>query len=163
MRATARVDDRRDRGHAEQSREKVLERRVLHSVSISTHGTNTHCKSMLAARPIIHIFRHLDSVAAPQPARSPYLKAASRRSARIADNTNERQTYGTNSDHSAARGSLWRRVWVLPRRLLPSRRTRWDRRHTRVDPRRPRDRVAGARAHRWPLFLSFERDSLIMA
>jgi hypothetical protein len=36
-------------------------------------------------------------------------------------------------------------VWVLPRRLLPSRRARWDRRHTRVGPGRPRDRVAGAR------------------
>src|SRR5690349_13569675 len=49
-------------------------------------------------------------------------KAASRRSARIADKTDERQTDGTISDHPAARGSLRGRVWVLPRRLLPSRR-----------------------------------------
>ena len=37
-------------------------------------------------------------------------KAASRRSARIADKTDERQTDGIGSDHPAARGSLWRRV-----------------------------------------------------
>src|SRR6201990_2744421 len=66
----------------------------------------------------------------------------------------ERQTDGTYSDHPAARGSLRGRVWVLPRRLLPSRRARWDRRHTRVGPGRPRDWVAGARAHWRPLSLN---------
>src|SRR5689334_21147252 len=89
-------------------------------------------------------------------------KAASRRSARIADKTDERQTDGTISDHPAARGSLRGRVWVLPRRLLPSRRARRDRRHTRIGPGRPRDRMAGARAYRGPLSLSYERPSLVM-
>ena len=119
---------------------------------------------MLSTRSIIHIFRHLDfgSLLHSRLDR-PYWKAACRRSARIVDNTDERQTDGTNSDHPAARASLWRRVWVLPRRLLPSRRTRWDRRRSRIDPCRPRDRVAGARAHRKPLLLSFERASLVMA
>ena len=129
-------------------------------MSINTHGIIPHCKSMLSTRSIIHIFRHLD-FRSPLHSRldRPYWKAASRRSARIADNTDERQTDGINSDHPAARASLWRWVWVLPRRLLPSRRTRWDRRRSRVDPCRPRDRVAGARAHRGPLSLSFERSS----
>src|SRR4029077_9556034 len=145
-------------------RQSVEERRVLRSMSINTHGIIPHCKSMLSTRSIIHIFRHLDfrSLLHSRLDR-PYSKAASRRSARIADNTDERQTDGINSDHPAARASLWRWVWVLPRRLLPSRRTRWDRRRSRVNPCRPRDRVAGARAHRGPLLLSFERASLIMA
>src|ERR1700757_4314501 len=101
----------------------------------NTHGTISHCESMLATRPII--FGYLFG----------------RRSARLADRLMKNKTDGTDSDHPAARGSLWRRVWVLPRRLLPSRRTCRDRRHTRVGPGRPGDRVAGARAHRWPLSL----------
>jgi hypothetical protein len=103
--------------------------------------------------------RHLSSVAAPQPARSASWKAVGRRSARTADKPDERQTNGADSNHPAARSSLWRWVWVLPGRLLPSRRTCRNWRRTRVDPCRPRDRVAGARAHRGPLSLSFERPS----
>jgi hypothetical protein len=68
-----------------------------------------------------------------------------------ADKPDERRTDGTNSDYRAALASLWRRVWVLPRRLLSSRRTSRDRRHTRADPRRPRYRMAGLRARRVPL------------
>src|SRR3984893_3151832 len=132
-------------------------------MSINTHGTIPHCKSMLATRSIIHILDTLTRSPLHSRLDRPSWKAASRRSARIADKTDERQTDGTNSDHRAARGSLWRRVWVLPRRLLPSRRTRRDRRHTRVDPCRPRDRVVGARAHRGPLSVSFEGVSLVMA
>jgi len=62
MRATARVDDRRDRRHSELSNpeKSVGERRVLHSLSINTQGTNTHCKSVFDTRSIIHILRHLD-------------------------------------------------------------------------------------------------------
>ena len=129
-------------------------------MSINTHGTIPHCKSMLATRFTIHILRYLDSVAAPQPAPSAARgKLPAARSARTADKTDERQADGTNSDHPAAPGSLWGRVWVLPRRLLPSGRTRRDRRHTRVDPCRPRDWVAGARAHWGPFSLSLERRS----
>src|SRR5271169_1932589 len=109
---------------------------------------------------LFHIFYSLTRSPLHSRLDRPAWKAASRRSARIADKPDERQTDGTDSDHPAARGSLWRWVWVLPRRLLPSRRPRRDRRHTRVDPCRPRDRVAGARAHRGPLALSFERASL---
>src|SRR6201984_975269 len=131
-------------------------------MSINTHGIIPHCKSMLATRPTIHVLDTLSWL--PLHSRLVRLsgKAASRRSARIADKTDERQTDGTNSDHPAARGSLRGRIWVLPRRLLPSRRARWDRRHTRIGPGRPRDRMAGARAYRGPLSLSFERPSRVV-
>src|SRR5271165_3348607 len=132
-------------------------------MGINTHGIIPHCKSMLATRPTIQIFDTLTWSPLHNRLDRPSWKAASRRSARIAGNTDERQTDGINSDHPAARAPLRRRVWVLPRWLLPSRWTRRDWRHTRVDPCRPRDRVASARAHWGSLSLSFERASPAMA
>src|SRR5271169_6649291 len=82
--------------------------------------------------------------------------------ARVAVLADERQTHGTDSDHHSTLSAVRRRVWILPRRLLPSRRTHRDRRHTRPDPRRPRDRLAGARAHRRRLFISPEKPRLVL-
>ena len=131
------------------------------SMSINTHGT-IHCKPMLSTRHLVY-FRFLSWQGRHSTAGSIGPSGRLQTPLGIADDTDERPTDGTGSDHPAARDPLWRRVWVLPRRLLPSTRARWDRRHTRVGPGRPRDRVAGARAPRGPLSLSFERGSLVMA
>src|ERR1700682_5043508 len=119
----------------------------MRTMSKTTHGSTPHCVSMLSIRHTI-----LDSWLPFYSRRSAIVESCQRSlGARLPTKTNERQTDGTDSDHRAARGSLWRRVWLLPRRLLPPRRTRGDRRHTRVDP------------GRGPLALSFEGASLGMA